>query len=155
MKHLWVLLLASVAWGQELEYPAPEDWTIVHVPTLSPGTPNCTDWSQASTCQWEPVGSGAQGGTAYSKEWPQGEDQGGVWSPPMDVSAIQEELPGGRGCLERYDGCWVLDKDGKAVTNDRVWGGDWTLLRFYRWTCADKSRILLTAEDGSRHCLKF
>lgn len=23
------------------------------------------------------------------------------------------------------------------------------------WTCADKSRILLYAEDGTRHCLKF
>jgi hypothetical protein len=24
-----------------------------------------------------------------------------------------------------------------------------------RWTCADKSRILLVAENGTRHCLKF
>ena len=23
------------------------------------------------------------------------------------------------------------------------------------WTCADKSRILLTAEDGTKHCVKF
>lgn len=23
------------------------------------------------------------------------------------------------------------------------------------WTCADKARILLTAEDGTRHCIKF
>ena len=23
------------------------------------------------------------------------------------------------------------------------------------WTCADKSRVLLTAEDGSKHCVKF
>lgn len=23
------------------------------------------------------------------------------------------------------------------------------------WTCADKSRVLLTAEDGTRHCIKF
>ena len=23
------------------------------------------------------------------------------------------------------------------------------------WTCRDKSRILLTAEDGTKHCLKF
>lgn len=23
------------------------------------------------------------------------------------------------------------------------------------WTCADKSRILLTAEDGERHCIKL
>lgn len=25
----------------------------------------------------------------------------------------------------------------------------------YHYTCADKSRILLTAEDGTRHCVKF
>ena len=25
----------------------------------------------------------------------------------------------------------------------------------YRWTCADKSRILLTSEDGKKHCVKF
>jgi len=24
-----------------------------------------------------------------------------------------------------------------------------------RWTCSDRSRILLTAEDGSKHCVKF
>ena len=24
-----------------------------------------------------------------------------------------------------------------------------------KWTCTDKSRILLTAEDGSKHCVKF
>jgi hypothetical protein len=23
------------------------------------------------------------------------------------------------------------------------------------WTCADKARVLLTAEDGTRHCIKF
>lgn len=23
------------------------------------------------------------------------------------------------------------------------------------WTCADKSRILMTAEDGTKHCIKF
>lgn len=25
----------------------------------------------------------------------------------------------------------------------------------WRWGCADKSRILLTAEDGTKHCIKF
>lgn len=24
-----------------------------------------------------------------------------------------------------------------------------------RWTCMDQSRILLTAEDGTKHCIKF
>lgn len=24
-----------------------------------------------------------------------------------------------------------------------------------RWSCSDKSRILLTAEDGTKHCIKF
>jgi hypothetical protein len=24
-----------------------------------------------------------------------------------------------------------------------------------RWTCGDKTRVLLTAEDGTRHCVKF
>ena len=23
------------------------------------------------------------------------------------------------------------------------------------WSCADKSRVLLTAEDGTKHCVKF
>lgn len=23
------------------------------------------------------------------------------------------------------------------------------------WTCADKSRVLLTSEDGKKHCIKF
>lgn len=25
----------------------------------------------------------------------------------------------------------------------------------FRWTCSDKSRVLLTAQDGTKHCVKF
>ena len=29
------------------------------------------------------------------------------------------------------------------------------VIKDYEWSCRDKSRILLTAEDGSKHCVKF
>ena len=32
---------------------------------------------------------------------------------------------------------------------------NWHLCIIPRWTCKDTSRILLTAEDGTRHCVKF
>lgn len=55
-------------------------------------------------------------------------------SQPMDVPAVQ---------VQRKEKCGVnIANDGYACA-------------FTYWTCSDKSRILLTSEDGTRHCVKF
>jgi len=57
---------------------------------------------------------------------------------PMDVPAIEanDDL-NSASCLSIFD-----EKSHKFKCSTR-------------WTCADKSRVLMTAEDGTRHCIKF
>jgi|GEM_PF-7014975 len=60
---------------------------------------------------------------------------------PMDVPAIQEEYgnPGYPVC-DMGNCVWVESKDGKRRT---------------RPTCADKTRFLMTSEDGKKHCIRL
>jgi hypothetical protein len=71
------------------------------------------------------------------------------WDAPkpeaLDVPAIQElrrnplaGVPCGAPSISPSD-CVTLAADAKVKV----------------WTCSDKERILLTAEDGSKHCVKF
>jgi len=62
----------------------------------------------------------------------------GANNPPMDVLAIQEERPSPYPCNLSSAPFTVCITGTEKV-----------------WTCADKSRVLLTAEDGTRHCIKF
>lgn len=87
-------------------------------------------------------------------------------SEPLDVPAIQyapddldDHCYNGRTFKE-----WEMERrDTKDYT---VWSERWAkwpskacegkpMNTPLPWTCADKSRILLTAEDGSKHCVKF
>lgn len=105
--------------------------------------------------------------------------QGGAQAFVIDTPAIRHELSRAQ-CQKLVDhfvadeeaiahfsdwnqehGCWVcIAKLGEHLfigPDLELWeypkhcrrlGGD-------SWTCADKSRILATAEDGSKHCLRF
>lgn len=58
----------------------------------------------------------------------------------VDVPAVTEPR---KECIEY----WNITIDGNAHCK--------TYSDVQEWTCADKERILLMAEDGSRHCIKF
>ena len=64
----------------------------------------------------------------------------GANNPPMDVPAIEHisRIENGISCFSSNTG-----KPMDCRPAERT------------WTCADKSRVLLTAEDGTRHCIKF
>jgi hypothetical protein len=63
--------------------------------------------------------------------------------PVMDVPAILASRPASHPCNLPSGG-----RDGMVyavcVTGDETY-----------WTCADMSRILLTAENGMKHCISF
>lgn len=68
---------------------------------------------------------------------------------PVDVPPIQEEY-GNLG----YNFCDM----GQCVWRDA--GQHWPLIpvipyRRKRWTCADKTRFLMTSEDGKKHCIRL
>jgi len=67
---------------------------------------------------------------------------------PIDVPPIQEPIPS------------VVYMDGERVSCTS--GGhlkqkkdtfDWECEGGFRWTCSDKSRVLLRAENGNQHCI--
>lgn len=58
--------------------------------------------------------------------------------PKVDVPAIQGE------CVNRVNSC--DSATGKWCRSDCA---------NYSWTCTDKSRVLLTSENGKKHCVKF
>lgn len=60
---------------------------------------------------------------------------------PMDVPAVE--------VIDHKDD-WYYMKTYDVPEQEEMFRGDRK-----RWTCADKSRILLTAEDGTKHCVKF
>lgn len=73
---------------------------------------------------------------------------------PMDVPAIQQKsLQATLICLRRE--CTLEELEAVDCR-----AGEWSVSeRAYlcyqtTWTCADKSRVLLTSEDGTKHCLK-
>jgi hypothetical protein len=76
---------------------------------------------------------------------------------PKDVRAIR--IPIGDGgyptCIWYYDGrpqiesCWDIDGKPKLHSTPHE-----TAVARWKWTCADKSRILETAEDGTKWCHK-
>jgi len=70
---------------------------------------------------------------------------GEVWlplNPPMDVPAIKRVSR-----IENDISCFSLTTGKPKPVDCRP--------KKITWTCADKSRVLLTAEDGTRHCIKF
>jgi hypothetical protein len=81
---------------------------------------------------------------------------------PIDVPAVQEpsgEPPNGPACMtwpcehERNKWCRpVTDNNSPADAPNSELCYDSPPSE---WTCADKSRILLTAENGTKHCIKF
>lgn len=71
---------------------------------------------------------------------------------PMDVPAIQATAPDSG----QLSGPLVLRDPNNCVDgwiNNELYGTHCASRKY--WTCADESRILLTAEDGTRHCVKF
>ena len=73
-----------------------------------------------------------------------------IWDPycqpaighePMDVPAVQED--------------YVAHKKSEGFACGQDWCVATKDILEKRWTCADKSRVLLTSEDGARHCIKF
>lgn len=81
---------------------------------------------------------------------------------PVDVPAVLEyEMLSNAHMHTQSD--WVsVDRAmcfDKKLPNgpETIWTGEVCIahLGTPHWTCADKSRILVTAEDGTKHCLKF
>lgn len=82
---------------------------------------------------------------------------GGKWEP-MDVPAISEEYV----AFESSENCrrpkGIYETKCKTVATGwacSIVQCDTVKHKGTRETCADKSRILLTAEDGDKHCIKF
>lgn len=74
--------------------------------------------------------------------------QGAHPKNPVDVPPIQEEY-GNLGYQSCDQGCWWVDVEkGEAPLGIK-------LHRRTHTTCADKARFLMTAEDGSKHCIAF
>ena len=73
------------------------------------------------------------------------------WLTEVDVPAIQELRDTGPS-FYGFDGHVLgamCSGDDRIIPDrpERCYG--------LRWTCQPKSRILLTAEDGTKHCIKF
>jgi hypothetical protein len=81
--------------------------------------------------EYENVGDGTDSGPLKDFE------------PPMDVPALTET----KSCFDTFS---LAYSTGWSISEDAKHGCKITFA-----TCADKSRILLTAEDGSKHCVKF
>lgn len=67
---------------------------------------------------------------------------------PMDVAAVEEEY----GNLGNY---WCDMGECHWRDSDKPSSEGQVLHKRKRWTCADKRRVLLTSEDGIRHCILF
>lgn len=67
----------------------------------------------------------------------------------IDVPPIQEEYgnPGTSFC--DMGACTWIDYD----KNSGLWGDSMKPHRRTRLTCADKTRFLMTSEDGIKHCI--
>ena len=65
--------------------------------------------------------------------------------PVSDVPAIQETRHEKTG---NTTNCKIVNSGLLSVC-------DWEYADYLVTTCADKSRVLLTSEDGKRHCIKF
>lgn len=146
MKTLLLLVLCGMAWGQQkpncadgINYCNGRTMTLLAPMTIDPIEPPPSGHRQIEWLRVEPSIPSLQiveGGAlcAYSDGW-------GPCPEPMDVPAIQEDL-------------WY--EEGWRET-DRCFVGGGTVLHTCKnsWTCSDPSRILLTAEDGTKHCIKF
>ena len=66
---------------------------------------------------------------------------------PVDVPAIQETYEIGLMTCHASPDCEGKGPSCNMSVCEKV--------RNQVWTCADKSRVLLTAEDGTRHCVRF
>jgi hypothetical protein len=78
---------------------------------------------------------------------------------PVDVPAVREELESvcwfhrdqPMECTNNGELDWSPVLNGTLIAEDeRVRGKNG-----HRFTCTDKSRVLLTSEDGKKHCVKF
>jgi hypothetical protein len=175
MRILSLCLLVGMAWGQEIKAPMPKVPDCIYA---GKATHNFCGWTQfydgdyRCACghvwhwipanQWHPhledkLGIWVDLGIWMVKSAPvlsaplpdriaSASGSGTVtntWSPaetyePMDVPAIQEPTR------------FVTDPICKILSGHQI-GSCW--LPSY-WTCADKSRVLETAEDGKKWCHK-
>jgi hypothetical protein len=148
LSALLVLLLACSAWGQEC-------W-ITHSPqqatfTIYPPAPEHVMISCGLPSEPLPLGPRPVERIEVEVEKCFGCWRGGTASPyasvyePMDVPAIQVEKIVGlvKLCPPTRNFCTDSDRD--------IWHERFGLV----WTCADKSRILLTDESGRKHCVRF
>lgn len=98
------------------------------------------------------------------------EDKAGKIKQDIDLTALSEAMPMDVPALYTES-----EKHSYSRTFDRVYfpayfkklmeacinsggvvdGDDCIFTELPHWTCAEKSRILLTAEDGTKHCIKF
>src|SRR5208337_4479162 len=192
--YAWVLLLASVAWGQTTIYSGTVTTARIANPCeligvggriyrladyyQSMGMELCEKSLPMLTRPWdflplaEPPGPPlrgnyrikgvvtmnpkwhlpiAQGGTGLTNGPTDGRNYVlGTSNKPIDVPAIQEpwlDAPKNPG---EYPYC-------ESTGSGMIGGMGYVRSKGppLRWTCADKSRVLLTDEQGNRHCVKF
>ena len=78
-----------------------------------------------------------------------------LYVPPMDVPAISEDRSAEPDSHDGHELLLFSQACEEIVGGKMTWQPDVIACHVKRWTCADKSRVLLTAEDGTRHCIKF
>jgi len=146
MKLCIYFLLTGMAWGQTLEMDCSKGW------------PECPQ-GHTCTCKKEsplPKPPKAQLIPCTPENYCtviSPAPKGGAKPEVVDVPAIKRVVVTG----------WMLvgSPSGSEARTFNCNEGHWWLMNDYaecrvtRWSCADKSRILLTAEDGSKHCIKF
>jgi hypothetical protein len=139
MKHFAIFMILVVcAWGQSsgaVWSLLPQPPQTVHIPT---GLTCIVSGADQEACPLPPVKESS--GQLHIYTWYE--------SDPTDVPAIQEAVPGNDPLLLRDPMNCVDGWRRNALYGDICFGNKF-------WTCADKTRILLTAEDDTRHCVKF
>jgi hypothetical protein len=86
---------------------------------------------------------------------------GDIFSPPlvMDVPAAHAPAESVLVSTSRCDNSLCMDGPLECSNHGQLIsmyiGQSATCKDGWTWTCADKSRILLTSEDGKKHCVKF
>lgn len=130
--------------------------------SLLPILLSCMAWGEATKC---PKGQHS------ARTWPDGSNAEIAYCAddlpkpePMDVPAIKESVkstPHDKWSL--YD-CAQMEVDLKSWFSRNAHENTYSVyftepdkctLEVSYWTCADKSRFLMTAEDGRRHCIRF
>ena len=142
---LAVLFLVACAAGQTSQQMKDQTMTLPY-----PLTQEWEEPKQITTC---PELVESMGGLPECKpSTPKGTTCIDYWPKPeaMDVPAIKTSNKvwhNPRPCTEEEEARPKLANGSCGVS-----GGEFDVAI---WSCAEKSRVLLTAEDGSKHCVKF